>query len=135
MLDVVDLAKKQRTLRQNAAWALSNLCRGKPMPLWESVSPALGCLVQLLYSPDRAIIKDACFALACCSDGPNDRIQGVIDAGACNQLVRLLDHPDDEIATHALRAVGNIVTGDDRYAQAIAQAITYSFVPVLLAGA
>merc|ERR1719326_149833 len=39
------------SMMRNATWTLSNLCRGKPPPPFEWVSPALAPLANLVYSP------------------------------------------------------------------------------------
>ncbi|KAF3836557.1 hypothetical protein F7725_029115 [Dissostichus mawsoni] len=105
------LAKQNRlTMMRNAVWALSNLCRGKnPPPDFAKVSPCLSVLSWLLFVNDTDILADACWALSYLSDGPNDKIQAVIDSGVCRRLV----------VSPALRAVGNIVTGDDLQTQVI----------------
>ncbi|CAF4479154.1 unnamed protein product, partial [Rotaria magnacalcarata] len=51
------------------------------------------------------------------SDGPNEKIQAVIQAGVTTRLVELLAHPILNVQSSALRAVGNIVTGDDQQTQ------------------
>ncbi len=38
------------------------------------------------------MLTDACWALSYISDGPNDKIQAVIEAGVCQRLVELLIH-------------------------------------------
>uniref|UniRef100_A0A3Q4I0U6 Karyopherin alpha 5 (importin alpha 6) n=1 Tax=Neolamprologus brichardi TaxID=32507 RepID=A0A3Q4I0U6_NEOBR len=72
------LAKSNRlTTTRNAVWALSNLCRGKnPPPDFAKVS--------------HYVLADACWALSYLSDGPNEKIQTVIDSGVCRRLVELL---------------------------------------------
>uniref|UniRef100_A0A3Q2ZUX2 Importin subunit alpha n=1 Tax=Kryptolebias marmoratus TaxID=37003 RepID=A0A3Q2ZUX2_KRYMA len=114
------LTKSTRlTMTRNAVWALSNLCRGKnPPPAFEKVSPCLPVLSRLLFSSDPDLLADACWALSYLSDGPNDKIQAVIDSGVCRRLVELLMHSEYKVASPALRAVGNIVTGDDIQTQA-----------------
>jgi hypothetical protein len=62
------------------------------------------------------------------SDGPNEKIQAVIEAGVCRRLVELLMHPSPSVQTPALRTVGNIVTGDDLQTQII---INFSALPCL----
>ncbi|KAG7250669.1 hypothetical protein CRUP_033937, partial [Coryphaenoides rupestris] len=86
------LTKSTRlTMTRNAVWALSNLCRGKnPPPAFEKVSPCLPVLSRLLFSSDPDLLADACWALSYLSDGPNDKIQAVIDSGVCRRLVELL---------------------------------------------
>ncbi|CAK0874263.1 unnamed protein product, partial [Prorocentrum cordatum] len=112
---------EKTSMMRNATWTLSNLCRGKPPPPFEWVSPALGTLANLIYSTDVEVLTDACWALSYLSDGPNDRVQAVIKAGVCRRLVELLLHTSPLVQTPALRAVGNIVTGDDPQTQVILQ--------------
>uniref|UniRef100_A0A3B3QSV4 Importin subunit alpha n=1 Tax=Paramormyrops kingsleyae TaxID=1676925 RepID=A0A3B3QSV4_9TELE len=113
------LTKSTRlTMTRNAVWALSNLCRGKsPPPDFEKVSPCLPVLSRLLFSSDPDLLADACWALSYLSDGPNEKIQAVIDSGVCRRLVELL------------MAVGNIVTGDDIQTQVV---LNCSALPCLL---
>ncbi|CAN0065978.1 unnamed protein product [Hapterophycus canaliculatus] len=102
---------------RNATWTLSNFCRGKPQPSFEHVRPALPTLAQLIHSVDEEVLTDACWALSYLSDGANDKIQAVIEAGVCQRLVELLIHTSPAVQTPALRTVGNIVTGDDLQTQ------------------
>ncbi|GAU12521.1 hypothetical protein TSUD_182340 [Trifolium subterraneum] len=85
-----------------AVWTLSNFCRGKPQPPFEQVRPALPTLARLIFFDEIEIMTDACWALSFLSDGTNDKIQAVIEAGVC-----------------ALRTVGNIVRGDDLQTQVV----------------
>ncbi|KAF5919988.1 hypothetical protein HPG69_014354 [Diceros bicornis minor] len=165
------------TTTRNAVWALSNLCRGKNPPpnfskeieapqkikktVGAEVSPCLSVLSRLLFSSDPDVLADVCWALSYLSDGPNDKIQAVIDSGVCRRLVELLikllgrpkqdglhkeersnkelwpqcedsirgGHNDYKVVSPALRAVGNIVTGDDIQTQVI---LNCSALPCLL---
>jgi len=99
---------------RNGTWTLSNFCRGKsPPPDWNEIRPALPMLAKLVYSLDEEILIDACWAISYLSDGPNDKIQAVIESGVPRRLVELLMHQSTSVQTPALRSVGNIVTGDD----------------------
>jgi len=118
------------SMLRNATWTLSNFCRGKPQPDFNMVRPALPTLAQLIFSPDEEVLTDACWALSYLSDGPNEKIQAVIEAGVCRRLVELLLHPSPAVQTPALRTVGNIVTGDDLQTQII---INFNALPCLLA--
>ncbi len=88
---------------RNATWTLSNLCRGKPPPNFEVVRPALPLLARLLFSQDNETATDACWALSYISDGPNDRIQAVLNAGVAPRLVELLGSTTTTVQTPALR--------------------------------
>ena len=107
------------SMLRNATWTLSNFCRGKPQPQFQMVKPALPVLSQLVNSQDEEVLTDALWALSYLSDGTNDRIQAVIEVQVCKRLVELLLHPTASVLIPALRAVGNIVTGDDLQTQIV----------------
>ena len=128
LLEQLKQHSKMSMLR-NATWTLSNFCRGKPPPDFNAVAPALETLSHLIFSRDDEVLTDACWALSYLSDGPNDKIQTVIEAGVSRRLVELLVHPSPSVQTPALRTVGNIVTGDDIQTQVI---LNCSALPCLL---
>ncbi|XP_008781168.1 importin subunit alpha-4-like isoform X2 [Phoenix dactylifera] len=105
------------SMLRNATWTLSNFCRGKPPASFEQTKPALQILQHLIYSTDAEVLTDTCWALSYLSDGTNDKIQAVIEAGVCPRLVQLLLHQPHTVLIPALRTVGNIVTGDDAQTQ------------------
>ncbi|KAH7676377.1 Importin-alpha importin-beta-binding domain-containing protein [Dioscorea alata] len=78
------------SMLRNATWTLSNFCRGKPPAPFEQTRPALQALQHLIHSTDEEVLTDACWALSYLSDGTNDKIQAVIEAGVCPRLVELL---------------------------------------------
>ncbi|KAL3805766.1 hypothetical protein ACHAW5_005978 [Stephanodiscus triporus] len=129
LLEQLHQGSKLSMLR-NATWTLSNFCRGKPQPDFHLVRNSLATLSQLVFSPDEEVLTDACWALSYLSDGPNEKIQAVIEAGVCRRLVELLLNPSPAVQTPALRTVGNIVTGDDLQTQFI---INNNALPCLLA--
>ncbi|CAI0476400.1 unnamed protein product [Linum tenue] len=107
------------SMLRNATWTLSNFCRGKPQPPFDQVKPTPPALARLIHSNEEEVLTDACWALSYLSDGTNDKIQAVIEAGVCPRLVELLLHPSPSVLIPALRTVGTIVTGDDLQTQCI----------------
>ena len=51
-MNLDEIRSEKTSMMRNATWTLSNLCRGKPPPPFEWVSPALGTLANLIYSSD-----------------------------------------------------------------------------------
>merc|ERR1719409_1367318 len=71
---------EKTSMMRNATWPLSTLCRGKPPPPFEWVSPALGTLAQLIHSTDVEALTDACWALTYLSEGSEEHINAVLNA-------------------------------------------------------
>lgn len=107
------------SLKRNAVWTISNLCRGKPAPPFNVVSMAIPYLAELIKSSDTQVVTDACWALSYLSDGDNAKIQAVIDAGVCERVVVNLMNQSQAVQTPSLRIVGNIVTGEDEQTQKV----------------
>ncbi|KAK8531625.1 hypothetical protein V6N13_130990 [Hibiscus sabdariffa] len=103
----------------NATWTLSSFCMGEPQPPFDQVKPALPVLAHLIHSNNEEVIGDACWALSYLSNGTNDKIQAVIEAGVCRRLVELLMHPSPSVLIPALRTIGHIAMGDDAETQSI----------------
>lgn len=74
-------------------------------------------MLNLLSFNDQDIVVDACWTASYLSDGPNSKIQAVIEAGIVPVLVKLMSNPSAKVHIPALRAVGNIVTGDEKQTQ------------------
>ncbi|CAK9292458.1 unnamed protein product [Gordionus sp. m RMFG-2023] len=130
ILEILMNPKTRLSMQRNSTWALSNLCRGKdPPPSPEKVNACLGVLTALTCNEDADVVTDACWALSYLSDGLNERIQPLVECpGLVSGLVRVLAHAKPSVVSAALRAVGNIVTGDDSQTQAV---IDQSALPLL----
>merc|ERR1719162_1869243 len=120
VLTVLRESEKISIIR-NTTWTLSNLCRGKPQPPLQWVLPGLATLANLIHATDVEVLTDACWALTYLSDGTEDHVNAVIQAGVVKRLIELLAHPSPNVQTPALRAVGNIVTGNDVQTQTVIQ--------------
>jgi importin subunit alpha-1 len=101
------------------------LCRGKGPQVVDvnklkDAYPVINSLLNDKYdSADEEILVDTCWSISYVSDGSNDRIQLVLDNFNIARLVDLLDHENIKIVTPALRAIGNIATGDDAQTNSI----------------
>eukprot|EP00656_Telonema_subtile_P008838 TRINITY_DN14133_c0_g1_i1.p1 TRINITY_DN14133_c0_g1~~TRINITY_DN14133_c0_g1_i1.p1 ORF type:complete len:310 (-),score=54.76 TRINITY_DN14133_c0_g1_i1:138-1067(-) len=79
MCNIKDMPEKQElSLVRNSTWTLSNLCRGKPQPSAEIITPAGGMLCKLMKHKDGEVLTDAMWALSYLTDGDTDRIQNPV---------------------------------------------------------
>ena len=101
--------------------------RGRKLSIYiTQTRVVLPMLASLIYTEDSDTLADACWAISYLSDGPNSRIQSVIEAGVSRRLVELLMHDKVNVVSAALRAVGNIVTGDDVQTQVCFENFTFT---------
>eukprot|EP01105_Mastigella_eilhardi_P013269 TRINITY_DN3015_c0_g1_i10.p1 TRINITY_DN3015_c0_g1~~TRINITY_DN3015_c0_g1_i10.p1 ORF type:complete len:556 (-),score=155.87 TRINITY_DN3015_c0_g1_i10:866-2512(-) len=103
---------------RNAAWLLSNLCRGKPSPNATLVAPALPAMATLCSEPDVAARADVLWGLSYLSDAGETCVQLLVQSGVCAALVPMLADSETNVVMPALRCLGNIVTGTDVQTQA-----------------
>lgn len=116
------LKPASNSLFSNCVWALSNFCRGKPKPDLAQVAPAVPILAEILKGDNVNAKVDALWALSYISDGDDECIQTVLNAGVASALIEILDGDAANMITPALRTVGNIVSGNDEQTQAILDA-------------
>lgn len=77
---------------RNAAWTLSNFCRGRPQPDFTKIQSAIPTLVRVLINTDvEEILVDICWALSYISDAGVQRIPMIISTGVVPCLLKLLE--------------------------------------------
>lgn len=104
LLNLLGDTRKVSMVR-NATWTLSNFCRGKhPQPAWHLIQPALPMLAKLIFSLDEEVLIDSCWAISYLSDGNNDKIQAVIEAGVPRRLVELLMNSSTAVFPEVVRS-------------------------------
>ncbi|KAL4385312.1 hypothetical protein GQ457_15G021340 [Hibiscus cannabinus] len=90
------------SMLRTSTWTFSNFCKGKPLWSFEQQTrPTLLILECLICSSDEDVLSNACRALSKLSDGTNDKIKAVIEAGVCPRLVELLLHPSPAVVIDA----------------------------------
>lgn len=107
-------------LLRNCVWALSNFCRGKPLPDMAVVAPALPVLAAILHqNADAEAMIDATWSLSYLSDGDDNRIAAVVSLNVIPVFVQMLTSSRIGGIIPALRCLGNIVSGNDTQTQAV----------------
>ncbi|RDD41061.1 Importin subunit alpha-7 [Trichoplax sp. H2] len=116
-------------LLRNAIWALSNLCLSfHRMPDMDEAFTSLPILVKLLSHEDNEVLIDTCTALSNLADGieiympVHYQIGAVVNAGACEPLIKLLRHEDEIVQSTALKVVNNISIGTESQIQTLIDA-------------
>ncbi|QQP40715.1 Importin subunit alpha [Caligus rogercresseyi] len=108
---------------RNITWVISNLCRNKdPYPPLEVTRLCMPVLARLVHHTDDQVLTDACWALSYISDGSDERIQWVVEAGVVPRLLFHMSQSVSKILTPALRTIGNIVTGNDMQTDTVIEA-------------
>jgi hypothetical protein len=119
LMKLVTETKNKSTVK-HGTWAISNLCRGRPLPAFNLVFKAIDPLCKVIKEEtDPEILTDATWAISYLSDGDDTRIQLVVETGVVPALIKLLDHPFLSILIPALRTLGNIVTGTEEQTQTV----------------
>ena len=134
---------------KNLTWTFSNLCRGKPHVDIDLVKAGIPTLVSLVKQEFKSVVEDtteedckdvvvdASWALSYLTDGSDERIKCVAGIpGAVQLLVDVLTTCESfQVITPVLRAVGNIVSGNEEHTQMVLDCGVMRAVPKLLVNA
>ena len=113
-------SSEKHSMIKNSSWAISNLCRGKPGPLYEMVKDAMPVLAEVVKSHhDTEILSDSLWALSHLSEGSEEKIDYLISTAVVPRVIQLLNHHLYNIQLPAIRVIGNIVTGSESQTQLV----------------
>lgn len=119
LLDVLVTPGQELQVVRNAVWAVSNLCRGKPLPPLDVVGIAVPVLAPLLSHSDSQVVVDAAWGLSYISEGDEERVQLVVDGGIVLRVIELTRSPTHSLKMPAMRILGNIASGNDEQTQVL----------------
>jgi len=120
LLKAVEDPDATQYVLQKGVYAISNLCRGRPLPPLEKVKLAIPILCKVISSQsDSQILTDAIWALSSASksqDGIEDMFR---DPKVIHTLVSLLSNPYLPIMIPCLKTIGNICFGTEAQIEAV----------------
>jgi hypothetical protein len=99
---------------RNSAWALTNLCRGRPVPAFYLIKNAIIAMAKVLIENSKVeIISDICWAFSYVTDEGKDGFKTIIESNVVGRIIQLLEHQNLSISVPCLRTIGNLLTGSD----------------------
>lgn len=102
-----------KTIIKHGVWAVSNLCRGKPLPTLELVEAAIPVLSVVLQKDNEPeVLTDAAWAISYLARN-EPKIKEIVETGIIPSLVQHLSHSHLPLVIPCLRTIGNIVTGNE----------------------
>ena len=74
LIKIIENTNNKNTIK-HGTWALSNLCRGRPLPNFDLVKDAIPTFSKVLKEEvDSEVLTDAAWAMSYLSDGDEPRI-------------------------------------------------------------
>jgi importin subunit alpha-6/7 len=123
---LISIAEKSsfKSIMKRAAWAISNLCRGTPLPKFDIVKNGIVTLAKIILSRvlDEEELSDCLWAISShCNEGQKSRIQRIVEiSNFVPYLIQLCKgNPKSSILIPALRIVGNISIGNELHTEEI----------------
>ena len=109
-------------LIEHSGWALSNMCRGQPLPNYEIIKDAIPVLADLVARgliKDKSIMADCCWGISYNTNSDRERIQVLIEMDLPHIFVRNLREDYYGLLVPTIRIVGHITMGDHRQTDTI----------------
>ena len=123
VVHALDQGAQSITTVRCGAWAIGNLCHGRPAPPWNQIVESLQVLSRLIQVKDDETLADSVLALAYMTDeNENDVVAELVSSGIVPHLVSLLGHPNVDVLGPTLHAVSNIMAGANRETQSVVDA-------------
>jgi len=108
----------RRTTVRQACWVLASVARGRCLE--QIVHMGLAFVMRELREAEEAeTLVDCCYVLAQLSSPGIARVQILLDIDAVPRLAALAESPVYGVQLAALRALGNISTGNDKQAEVL----------------
>jgi len=102
------------TLIEYCCWAISNLCRGSPLPKYSQVTEAIPVLCKAIATSkikDTSNLSDCCWAISYHIDSQCNNIIELINTGVVPYIINHLDNHPIDVLIPSIRILGNISTG------------------------
>ena len=127
---IFSTAEADSMLARNWAWCITNLLRGKPMPVFEE----LMFLIPIIWNATKnntrkEILVDCLWGISYISDAGEKATLKILEWGALDSIINALSSQHNQIVMPSVRALGNFVTGEDTETQTIIDA---GVLPLLL---
>ncbi len=107
MLNFVD-STDEKLLIKNGTWAISNLCRGKPLPNIEYVVCAIPTLIRVIEKEDDSeVLQDAIWALNYLTESGRFEV-GTFQDSFLERLSKLMKEPFAGVSMPTLQTLRNI---------------------------